>query len=90
MIARMTTAQGSQDKLEAGIRGIREGAPTIRKMDGCLGATYLVDRKSGRHLGITLWESEEKLRASEATINQMRAQISQEAGAPGALHGCEG
>jgi quinol monooxygenase YgiN len=84
MIARVSTTQGSQEKLEAGIHGIREGAPTIRKMDGCLGTTYLVDRKSGRLLGVTLWESEEKLRASEVAINQMRAQTSQDAGAQGA------
>ena len=81
MIARVTIMQGSQDKLDAAIRQIQEGAPTIRNMDGCLGTTYLVERKSGRFLGVTLWESDEKLRASEAAINQRRTQTSQIAGA---------
>ena len=84
MIARVTIVQASQQQMEAGVRHIQENASSIRKMDGCLGTTYLADRKTGRFLGITLWETEEKLRASEEAINQLRTSQAQAAGAQGA------
>jgi hypothetical protein len=41
-------------------------------MEGFEGMIALVDRHSGKTLGITFWESEEAMRASEEAANQLR------------------
>jgi len=41
-------------------------------MDGFKGMIALGDRQSGKMLGITFWESEEAMRASEEEANRLR------------------
>jgi hypothetical protein len=41
------------------------------------GVYFLVDRQSGKALSITLWESEESMRASEEEANQLRSETAQ-------------
>jgi len=46
--------------------------PQIQRQDGSKGLIALGDRQSGKVLGVTLWESEEAMRASEAEANRLR------------------
>ncbi len=84
MYARVTQISGSPDAADAGIANFRDDAlPALRQIDGNEGALLLVDRTSGKGMAITLWESEEALRASEESVIQMRAQAADAMGASG-------
>ena len=41
-------------------------------MDGFSGVIGLADRQSGRVVSVTLWETEEAMRASEEATNRLR------------------
>lgn len=82
MFARVTTQQGSPDGLDASLKVVQEQiVPAAREMSGFERILILADRASGKSLGITLWESEEAMRASEETATTLRAAV---AGAGGA------
>ena len=74
MYARVNTFEGSGDRIDAGVRDIQERiVPWARGMDGCKGTIALVDRESGKTIGITLWESQEAMLASENEAAGLRA-----------------
>ena len=73
MYARISTLEGSPDRIDEGLRYVRENVLTqLQQQDGFKGMAALADRESGKTLGITFWESEEALRASEEAANRMR------------------
>jgi len=62
------------------LRQVREEVlPRAKQIDGFKGMIALGDRHSGKTLGITFWESEEAMRASEEAANRLREE-SAEAG----------
>jgi heme-degrading monooxygenase HmoA len=74
MFARVVTIQGSPDRIDEVTRYARERVlPTMRGLAGFKSMQMLIDRKAGRALGISLWESEEALGAARATLEQLRA-----------------
>src|SRR3990172_5521111 len=78
MLARVSTIQGKPQQVEDGIRQYREQVvPAVKKMAGFKGAYFLVDRKSGKEVSITLWNTEKDLQASTKATDQLRAQASQ-------------
>lgn len=73
MYARQSTLQAGPDQIDTGIRTFNEQIlPAARQLKGFAGAQLLADRKSGRVVGITYWETEEALRDSEAKANELR------------------
>ena len=83
MFARVSTIQGKPERVEDGIRNYREQVmPSVQKMAGFKGAYFLVDRKIGKVVSITLWDTEKSLQASAAAADRLRAQASQTAAAP--------
>ena len=77
MFARVSTIQGKQEQVDEGIRHYREQVlPAARKMAGFKGAYLLVDRKTGKNLGITLWDTEKDLQTSAAAVDKLRGQAS--------------
>lgn len=83
MLARVSTIQGKPERVEDGIRNYREQVmPWVNKEAGFKGAYFLVDRKSGKVVSITLWDTEKNLQASAAAADRLRAQASQTAAAP--------
>ncbi len=75
MFARVSTFQGPPDRTADGIRVAREQIlPAARLQDGFLGIYLLFDRESGRSLSITLWETEEDMRASEEAALRARTE----------------
>lgn len=75
MYARHVTVTGSADKLEAGIKSVREDViPVLKGCSGFRGQLLLVDRDKGRAIGISLWDSEEDMLASEAKVAAARQQ----------------
>ena len=85
MWVRMSTLQGSpnqsDEEVEQLLTIMRENViPTARQQDGYKGIVTLGDRKSGKGVSFTFWESEEAMRASEETANQLRQQAAEETG----------
>lgn len=75
MWARVTAIQGSPDRVKSGIHHFRDQfIPVARGLPGFRGAYLLVDRKTGKFVGISLWETERELRASEVVSSRLRAQ----------------
>lgn len=72
MFARVTIFK---EPVDEGIRVTRDRVvPVVLGLSGSKGGFFLVNRKSGKTLSLTLWESEEALRASEAPIAKLRAE----------------
>jgi hypothetical protein len=78
MHARVTSLTGSPDDVDAGISEFREEVVPFTHQHGGKGAILLVDRTSGHALGITLWEDEQTLAASEEAANALRAQAAED------------
>ena len=70
MFARVSTYRAPDaDRLLEGFESVRGG---LEGMEGFSHAYFLVDRSSGKGMSITMWESEEALRASAASADEMR------------------
>jgi heme-degrading monooxygenase HmoA len=82
MHARMSIFEGPPDKIDEGVRHAREVIlPQAKEIDpGFKGIIALTDRQSGKMLGITFWESEEALRASEEAANRLREESAEAGG----------
>jgi heme-degrading monooxygenase HmoA len=75
MHARVTTLEGSTDRMDEGVRVIRVHAlPQLHQQDGFKGYLALGDRHSGKLLGISFWESEEAMRAAEGLGDRTRSE----------------
>ncbi len=75
MFARVTTIQGAPKCVDDGIHFFREvTVPTVQGLEGFKGASLLVDRKSGKHVVITLWETDEAQHRSASAVNWLREQ----------------
>ena len=73
MHARMTTMEGSSERLDEGLREIKEDAlPQLQQQDGFRGFVVFDNRHNGELIGFTLWESEEAMQASEEVGERTR------------------
>ena len=73
MHARMSRYQGSPEEIDESVRiGREKSVPAARQLDGFNGVLALANRQSGEQIVITLWESEEAMRASEDAANRIR------------------
>jgi heme-degrading monooxygenase HmoA len=71
--ARISVLEGPPDRIDEGLRYVRENVlPQIQQQDGFKGMVALADRQTGKTLGVTFWESEEALRASEEAADKLR------------------
>ena len=67
--------------MDEGIRQAREVVlPGARQIEGFKGMIALGDRHSGKTLGITFWESEEAMRASEEAASRLREETAEASG----------
>ena len=73
MYARTTTVHADPQRVDEGIRYIRdEVMPAVQSMPGCMGLSMLCDRDSGRCIVTTSWDSEESMSASRDAVMPMR------------------
>jgi heme-degrading monooxygenase HmoA len=78
--ARTGRVSFSPDKADEMISRVSEEVvPRYQGADGFKGFTLLIDRSSGKALGISFWESEAAMRATDAQGDQAR-QTAAEAG----------
>jgi hypothetical protein len=79
MFARVTTFQGSPERAASAFAG---PAPLgTEPLEGERGAYVLLDRKSGKVVGITLWQTERDMLASAEVAKQVRERLAAASGA---------
>jgi heme-degrading monooxygenase HmoA len=82
MFARASTLEGPPDQVDEGLRYVREQVlPMMQQQDGFKGFIALGDRQSGKVLGISFWESEQAMQASEEAGNRARSESAEAVGA---------
>jgi heme-degrading monooxygenase HmoA len=75
MFARVSTILGKPERIEDGIRSYKEQViPAVKKMPGFKQAFLMVERKSGKTIGITFWDTEKNLKDSTLAADKLRAQ----------------
>jgi len=73
--------EGSPEHIDESLRQAREVVlPQAKQDQGFKGMIALGDRRSGKALGITFWESEEAMRASEEDANRLREESAEASG----------
>jgi heme-degrading monooxygenase HmoA len=73
MHARVTTIEGAPGKVDDVARQAQEQTlPQLQKLEGFKGFVALGDRQSGQLIGVSFWESEEALRASDEASSSVR------------------
>jgi len=81
MFARVRTTSGVPEKVDDGIRHFREVVvSSYKEVTGFKGAYLLVNRESGKIVGVTLWNTEANMRATGTTSERLRAAGSQVVG----------
>jgi hypothetical protein len=82
MYARHVTVHGSPDRIDEWVRSVRDRVlPVLQGCAGFKGQLLLIDRTKGEAIGISLWDSEENMRASEEKVAAARQQTADEVGA---------
>lgn len=82
MYGRITRLEGSPEQIEEGTEYIRQTIlPAARRIEGFRGVLNLADREGGKGLTITLWETEEAMRASEEAADRLRGEAAEALGA---------
>ncbi len=75
MHARTGTLQVSPERIDDVVSMLRDQQiPQYRDQQGYKGFTVLADRDSGTVVGLSFWESEDDLQASEDLAEQARSQ----------------
>jgi hypothetical protein len=81
MHARLTQIQGSADQIDAAVEMAKNDVlPTLQGCTGYKGFSVGVDRSSGAMFGLSFFDSEENLRASDDAIRQKREETASTAG----------
>ncbi len=74
MYARVTQVQGSPKQADAGIDSFNNQVlPAIKGVEGYKGAFLLLDRQSGKGIGVSLWDSEDARRRGAEAVDQARS-----------------
>lgn len=80
MWARVSEYDGSPETIDQTTAYVNENIlPKLRGVPGYRGVYALADRESGRSLSITLWDSEEAMRASESDADRLRQDSTEQA-----------
>jgi len=81
MFARVSTFQGGSGNTEDALRNVREQVlPAAEQLEGFAGMLVLVGHDAGRTMSVTLWETEEQMRASEEAANRLRSESAEATG----------
>ncbi len=81
MHARMSILEGPSDQVDEGMRHVREQVlPQLQQQDGFEGFIVLSDRQSGKIIGVSFWESEQAMQASEEVGDRTRSESAEAGG----------
>jgi heme-degrading monooxygenase HmoA len=81
MHARMSKLEGAIAEMDEGLRDVKEHVlPILQQQEGFKGFIALGNRQSGELIGITFWESEQAMQASEEVGDRMRSETAEDTG----------
>jgi heme-degrading monooxygenase HmoA len=81
MFARVSIFKGEPGDAGDQTQMVREKVlPAARKLEGFAGMLALADPSTGKSMGITFWQTEEALKASEEAADRMRNESAVETG----------
>jgi len=81
MHARMSTLEGAAEEMDEALRDVREHVmPQLKQQEGFKGFLALGNRQSGELIGITFWESEQAMQASEEVGYRARSETAEDTG----------
>ena len=84
MYARSGLVEVSPSRVDDAVRALAdEQIPRYRELQGYRGITVLADRHSGKILGISFWESEADIAASDALGEEARTRVRDAGGGSG-------
>jgi hypothetical protein len=84
MYARHVTVRGSRERIEEGSQAVRDQVfPILKECKGFRGQLLLLDRNKGELIGISLWDTEEDMLATEDKIKGTRQQVADSVSASG-------
>jgi hypothetical protein len=82
MFARLTTTQGRPEQIDDARRVVENDViPGAKMLSGFTGGYWLVDRKTGKGVTLTLFKTEEDLKTSEVAAQKLRTQATEKLGA---------
>ena len=85
MYARHVTVHGSPDRVDQAVQSVKEHVlPVLQGCTGFKGQLLLIDRGKGEAIGISLWDTEENMKASEEKVAATRQQTADKVEASGA------
>lgn len=74
MVVRTSTWSGSPEALERWAQAVIEKVkPFVGGLPGNVGAYFVIDRENGEAMTITVWETEEAAKATDAAATQSRS-----------------
>jgi heme-degrading monooxygenase HmoA len=74
VFARVSEIEARPERLDAmHSEGVEHILPALRMQEGFNGGLVLADRKSGKVLAVTLWESEQAMEATEEAAHWLLA-----------------
>ncbi len=81
MFARVVTTQGKPELVDEGIRAFQEIVlPELKKHQGFKQWYLLINRQTGKSMGVSMWESEQAPMVDSAMMSQMYQQVKQKVG----------
>ena len=81
VFVRVTTVQGDPAQVDKAIANFKETiVPSIQKQSGARTALFFVNRQTGKTFAGSVWDTEQDLQKSEASISALRADAVQKFG----------
>lgn len=78
MVARVTISQSPPERFDEVIAYVQNTlVPQLKQIPGVTASYVLADRQSGKGMVVTVYESEDALRAADQRAQQMRGQAMQ-------------
>ena len=82
MHTRMTTLELNPERVDEVIADLEErDVPEFKKLDGFRGFVCLVDRKQGRVVGTSFWQTDDQMKNSEAMVTGALVRAAERGGA---------
>jgi hypothetical protein len=73
---RISTIEGDPGKIEDAVLVINEKVlPTLTGMNGFTAANFMVDRSTGKLVGVAFWEDESALEGSAEAVDPIRSAV---------------
>jgi hypothetical protein len=81
MHVRISTIEGDPGKIEDAVLVINEKViPTLKGVSGFTAANFMVDRSTGKLVGVAFWDDESALEGSVEAVNPLRSAVAEAMG----------